>query len=320
MWKWLKDFFAFAVWERNASLALVIIAMTIAFGPAIYSVVFPPQKMLTSTTKNLVASFVNEYERRQIARAMRDSLSEDNTPFASANPYEGEKINPRFNSKAAISYFLFDPNKIGVQEWVQLGFSEKQAEAIERIKSKGFKFYKPEDLARLNIIGDKNAARLYPYVQIASIPFPKREYDKPTYAPVPKEKFVIDVNTADSSLWERQKGIGPKLAQRIVNYRNRLGGFIAVEQVKEVWGLPDSTYQGLKDKLVLKENTLKKINVNEADLKTMGTHPYINFSLAKVIVAYRKEHGRFSLAEDLRKLPIITDSLYRRMEPYISTE
>jgi competence protein ComEA len=202
MRKWLTDTFAFAVWERNAFLALVVIAITIAFGPAIYSVVFPPQKMLTSTTKNMVASFVNEYEQRQIARAMRDSLSEDNTPFAFANPYDGEKINPRFNSKAAISYFPFDPNKIGVQEWVQLGFSEKQAEAIERIKSKGFKFYKPEDLARLNIIGDKNAARLSPYVQIVPIPFPKRENDKPTYAPVPREKFVIDVNAADSSLWE----------------------------------------------------------------------------------------------------------------------
>ncbi|MBK7148837.1 MAG: helix-hairpin-helix domain-containing protein [Bacteroidetes bacterium] len=318
MWKRMIEFFAFAVWERNAAFALAIVALVIAFWPEITYMVYPPQSQQSAGIKASVDLFVKEYEQQLLARAISDSVSENQA--AAFNPFEGEKINSRFNSRAAIHYFIFDPNKIGVAEWVQLGFSEKQAEAIERVKAKGFKFRVPEDLIRVNIIGQKNFDRLAPYVQIAPIPFSKPAYEKPAYASAPREKFVIDINEADSSLWELQYGIGPKTAQRIVKYRTRLGGFLRVEQVREVWGLPDSIYQSLKDKLVVKEVAIQKINVNEADVKTMGSHPYINFPLARVIESYRKEHGRFSSVEDIQKVALVTDSIYRLLQPYVRTE
>ncbi len=318
MWKRIGSFFTFAVWERNAAFALAIIALLIAFWPEIAYIISPPKSQQSAGVKASVDSFVREYEQQLLARAISDSVSDNQA--AAFNPYEGEKIKSRFNSRATIHYFLFDPNKIGVPEWVQLGFSEKQAEAIERVKAKGFKFRVPEDLIRINIIGQKNFDRLAPYVQIAPIPFTKPVYAMPTYTSTPREKFVIDINEADSSLWERQYGIGPKTAHRIIKYRTRLGGFLRVEQVREVWGLPDSIYQVLKDKLVVKEVAIQKINVNEADVKTMGSHPYINFPLARVIESYRKEHGRFSSVEDIQKVALVTDSIYRLLQPYVRTE
>lgn len=78
---------------------------------------------------------------------------------------------------------------------------------------------------------------------------------------------MIDINTADSSLFERQRGIGPSLANRIIKYRERLGGFVSAEQIREIWNFPDSTYQSLKDKFVANEIALKKSNLMPMILK-----------------------------------------------------
>src|SRR5437660_80245 len=57
--------------------------------------------------------------------------------------------------------------------------------------------------------------------------------DHPATAPVFYKKAtagtVIELNTADSAKLTELKGIGPSFARRIVNYRNRLGGFIRKE-------------------------------------------------------------------------------------------
>lgn len=318
MWKWFKDYFAFTAWERNAALLLSFLCIAVAVTPFVYRHFFSPQNTTDSTLLAEVKKFNEEYEARQLAMAQADSAEDDAYVY---NPFEGEKIRASAASVTATpEYFRFDPNKIGVAEWVRLGFSEKQAEVIERIKQHGFVFYKPEDLARVRVIGESRAAALAPFVAIeAKLPAPK-VYEKQEVTAPHRKAFTFDINEADSSMWERQRGIGPRLAQRIINYRNRLGGFTSVTQIKEVWNMPDSTYQFLLDKMVINPIVPARINVNTADVKTMGKHPYINFPVARVIDAYRKEHGPFRQVDDLRQLPIISDSLFSLMAPYISVE
>lgn len=67
---------------------------------------------------------------------------------------------------------------------------------------------------------------------------PKEEYKKAS-ASFSYKPFFIDVNKADSAGFEKLYGIGPKLASRIVKYREWLGGFTHVEQVKEVYGIAE---------------------------------------------------------------------------------
>jgi competence ComEA-like helix-hairpin-helix protein len=258
-----------------------------------------------------------EYRTRK-ELALADTL--DDTLQREYNPYNPIALSSHYQKKEEkkTTYFDFDPNKIGVEEWIRLGFTEKQAESIEKLKSKGFKFYKPEDLKTVYVVGEANYNRLAPYIKIDQNNFSKREYAKPVYPEKPKEKFVIDINTADSSLFERQKGIGPALASRIIKYRNRLGGFVSTEQIKEVWGMPDSTFQYLKERLTVNEIKVAQLNLNTTDFETLRKHPYINYTFAKVIEAYRRQHGNFVSTDDLKKIPIITDSIYRKLLPYVA--
>jgi len=131
---------------------------------------------------------------------------------------------------------------------------------------------------------------------------------------------MIDINTADTSAFISLPGIGSKLAARIVTFREKLGGFYSVEQIGETYGLADSTFQKIKQYFKLDNASVKKININTATVDEMKSHPYIKYSLANPILAYRNEHGAFSKIEDVRKVMIITDQIYEKIAPYLTIQ
>ncbi len=127
----------------------------------------------------------------------------------------------------------------------------------------------------------------------------------------------IDINTADSAVWQSLPGIGPGYARRIIAFRNRLGGFYAVEQVAECYGLPDSTFQKIQPFLQIGNSSLKKLDLNLTDEKSLAAHPYIRYKLAHLIVQYRNSHAGFRAVSDLRNLPLVDEIIYRKIEHYI---
>jgi competence ComEA-like helix-hairpin-helix protein len=89
--------------------------------------------------------------------------------------------------------------------------------------------------------------------------------------------------------------------------------------VSETFGLPDSTFQKIKSRLIL-SGTVKKININNASLNDMKTHPYIRYNLANAIIEYRAQHGSFSTVSDVKKIMMMTDEIYKKLEPYVTVE
>jgi competence protein ComEA len=129
----------------------------------------------------------------------------------------------------------------------------------------------------------------------------------------------IDINKADTTVWISLPGIGSKLANRIVNYREKLHGFISVEQVAEVYGLPDSVFQNIKPLLFVSENSIEKVNINTASKEELKS-PYINYNLANIIYQFRIQHGAYQSLEDLKKIMLIDEALYSKITPYLSVK
>lgn len=129
---------------------------------------------------------------------------------------------------------------------------------------------------------------------------------------------IIDINEADSVQWESLYGIGPYLAKRIITFRESLCGFVSVEQVKETYGLRDSVFQSIKTCLTI-ENTLKPcISINYTSQEGLSKHPYIRYKLAKAICLYRENNGLFQQIDDIKKLPMVSDSIYVKLLPYLT--
>jgi competence ComEA-like helix-hairpin-helix protein len=131
---------------------------------------------------------------------------------------------------------------------------------------------------------------------------------------------VIDINTADTTAFISLPGIGSKLASRIANFREKLGGFYSIEQLGEVYGLQDSVFQKIRKYLRLNDPSVKKININIATVDELKAHPYIKYNIANAIIAYRNQHGPFSAVEDIKKIMVVTEELYSKMLPYFAIQ
>ncbi|SHM22968.1 DNA uptake protein ComE [Chitinophaga jiangningensis] len=223
----------------------------------------------------------------------------------------------RSDTAAAINLpstcFYFDPNRIAVPDWIRLGVSEKTAGSIQRYLSKGGQFRKPEDLHKIYGMPPPLADKLVPYVRIAD----KERVTAPDKRQYRKMPGILDINTADTLRWDELPGIGPGFARRICKFRDKLGGFYSVEQVAETYGLPDSVFKKIKPFLKIGDSSLKIMDLNLTDEKTLASHPYIRYKLAGMIVAYRNAHAGFRSMEELRSLPLVDDIIYRKLEYYI---
>lgn len=218
--------------------------------------------------------------------------------------------------------FFFDPNTLPAEGWEKLGLRPKTIKTILNYRSKGGRFYERDDLKKIWGLPDGFYERVQDYIQIAEA---KKEYGSNTsFFKTPYEKkertiAVVDVNNADTAALIALPGIGSKLAQRIIMFRNKLGGFYATEQIGETYGLPDSTFQKLKPYLKA-DGILKKFNINTATKDELKTHPYIKWNLANALVEYRAQHGLFKNLDEMKNIVLIDKATYNKIAPYFTIE
>lgn len=131
----------------------------------------------------------------------------------------------------------------------------------------------------------------------------------------------IDINKADSIQFEKLPAIGEKLSSRIVRYRDRLGGFLQPEQLKEVYGISDSSFYIFYPYLKIEEGFVpQKISINKVDYSALRRHPYANHEFTKLVLAYRKTHGPFSKKADMEKIIQIDLNVLEKIAPYLNFE
>jgi len=217
-----------------------------------------------------------------------------------------------------IKLFPFNPNEIKLNEWQALGLSQAQANSILKYLDKGGVFRSKADLKKMYVISESRYQSLESYILLPDeVPSKSRE----TYSSHTRKKsykaISLELNTADSADFTQLRGIGPVYAGRIVKFRDALGGFHAIDQLGEVWGIDDTLVSKLRPQLNLTEIQLNTIKINQVEAKELKSHPYLNWQQSNAIVNYRKQHGKFSGSADLSKIYSISDSLIRKLSPYL---
>lgn len=74
------------------------------------------------------------------------------------------------------------------------------------------------------------------------------------YAPLPEkpeDAGLININTADVYTLDTLPGIGEALAEDIINYRNETKGFESIDEIKDVPGIGDKIFDGIKDRITV---------------------------------------------------------------------
>jgi competence ComEA-like helix-hairpin-helix protein len=133
-------------------------------------------------------------------------------------------------------------------------------------------------------------------------------------------RSLIELNTSDSAALDRLPGIGPVLSVRIIKYRHLLGGFARIEQLKEVYGLPEETFELIKNRLYIDSTLVIRININSAGYKELSHIHYLEQYDVKAILKYRELNGRINSINDLTDNKLITVEKAMKVKPYLKYE
>lgn len=234
--------------------------------------------------------------------------------------------------------FPFDPNVLERKEWLALGFTARQVDGIERYMAKGGRFRVKRDLARLYSIRPGQYERLEPFIMLPDS-LTRRTYDTRSRKGADRAQFdgarfperkdlapssqrLVEVNTADSAALVALPGIGPSFAKGILKYRELLGGFASLDQLAEVYVLQDKpdAVARMWELLVVDTLGITKIPINSCTVEELASHPYVRWTLAKPLIAYRQQHGPFREVRDIRGCVLISEEVFRKLAPYLSVD
>lgn len=132
---------------------------------------------------------------------------------------------------------------------------------------------------------------------------------------------ITCINSATANDLKKINGIGDKLSNRIIKYRNKLKGFLFMDQLKEVYGLKPEVIQNVKKYFkVINKPKIKKISINEASFKEILKIPFIDYELTKKIMNYRDEFAEFQDLNELKKIDGFPLDKYDRIILYLTTD
>lgn len=250
-------------------------------------------------------SFADPQRRKPMRKWQEGSgyKHKDNTYYQKGNkdPYYKELT----GKKSIVS-----SSSISKKEWIGAGMPERLAATVVKYLSKGGSFKKPEDLFKLYGMDSIVYREILPYIE-----FPAVESQNSLKDSVVTVEEVY-LNKSEVQDWMQLPGVGSSYAYRIISYREKLGGYYSKEQISEVYQLPDSLYERIQSYIVSDEFK-PGLYINVMSLDELYSHPYIDYKSAKLIIAYRNQHGDFKDFRDLQKMFGLAKETLSKLEPYL---
>ena len=277
---------------------------------------------ITVATLALIGLWLTDGEQQTslVGQLTKDSTLQDSTEYrgtyrkhASSSMMVGE-VPVRHTEE-----FYFDPNTADSSQLLRLGLPAWMIRNIYRYRARGGVYRSKRDFAQTYGLTKKDYLRLEPYIRIsddyqaASTLFSKEERDTLRYPAKLKDGEYIVLNTADTTELMKVPGIGSYYAKEIVRHGKWIGGYVSVDQLDEIEDFP----QTAKKYFVVSHPTPQRLNINKLSLQELRRHPYINYYQAKAIVDYRRLHGNIKSLQDLRFSKDFTESVIRRLKPYV---
>jgi competence ComEA-like helix-hairpin-helix protein len=218
---------------------------------------------------------------------------------------------PRYERNGIILLCIFILTGIAAQRYVLQYFkSDHGLSAVDSLKIVQLK----------QQINAANEMVTYPADQRQEPGYSTRNYSAKMVTKPEKYDFKIEVNSATAADYEKLYGIGKVLSERIIKFRDKLGGFYSLEQIKDVYGIQDSTFKNFRKNLFIKPVKIKKININTASYEELTANPYFFSTLAKQVIGYRTKVKPFSAPDDVRNLYYIRDhpEIFEKIAVYIT--
>ena len=217
------------------------------------------------------------------------------------------------SARTPAKLFTFDPNTADAHTFEQLGFSPKQAAAIVNYRARGAVFRQPDDFKKAFVVTPERFEQLKPYIQIAEI-FKTPPKTDSVYFPK-RTAIMVELNTADTSELMKIRGVGAYTAMQIVKYREQLGGFATIGQLREIRYMTAERFEQIAPQVTIDTTLLTLIDLQTADRELLAKHPYIGAYAARGIVHFRSMQGACDI-DALVKNNILHAGKAAQLRPY----
>jgi DNA uptake protein ComE-like DNA-binding protein len=299
----IKKYFGISRTEANGILVLVFLLLLIISSPFIYRNAFQGGDFTFEADSVLLDSLIKMLQYKA----------------------ETEPEMPNIDGPSQDTVFSFDPNEIDFSQMILLGFDTLIANRIIRFRNAGGRFEIKRDLLKIYHLPYSHYMKLKKYIRLPDRIKTLSANTLDTISGVvhslsksQKEMTWFDINNVDTTDLKAIYGIGSVLSNRIIKYRDLLGGYSNIDQLNDVYGLKGNSLANLKS--VVYVDTLFKpdrIRVNFCEWSDLVKHPYINSRLANDIIQLRSTIGFLKNTSDLKKISYLNDSILFRLEPYI---
>ncbi|MFQ3575404.1 MAG: helix-hairpin-helix domain-containing protein [Cytophagales bacterium] len=226
---------------------------------------------------------------------------------------KNQRIQP---NKKNVEFFKFNPNNLSKEDFLRLGLKEKIAENIIKYRSKGGKFKSVRDVEKIYGIDKAWVGKASEWMYFENNSKENPGLIKPEKSTTKENRTKIDLNTADSSSLVKIRGIGPVTANRIIKYREKLGGYVSLEQLHEVYGFSNLEIQNIEDIFEISSAFRPvQVIVNRTDYKTIYNHPYLG---KDVTTFMKKEKRHVSSWEELESVIDTNKIKLRILKSYVT--
>jgi competence protein ComEA len=219
----------------------------------------------------------------------------------------------------------FDPNSVSKDELIAFKIPGFVAANWEKYINSGGVFKKESDIKKIYGINQELYDQIAPWILIEStkeLVENNSNSFKTIYSKsgIIEKKIRLGINTADSIALLEVNGIGPFYAGEIVKYRKKLGGYVNINQLTEIYKIDTLKLNKLKKQLYLDTIEVRKISINTVGFKNLLSHPYSDFETTKYILNKRNKLGKYAALYQIRDNEHITDSLFFKILPYLSLD
>lgn len=306
--KFFKEYFSFSRKETYAAIVILFITALFIALPYLFSKQKQKEKL-----DDKIAALTNAKLQQKDSSNLAAETEDNPNDYSNYATNFNSKNN---NSKIALNPFQFNPNTLDEAGFKKLGLADKLVKTIINYRNKGGKFYKPDDFRKIWGLKQEDADVLVKYIILDNATNAAKTYNKNQPA-TPLQRQAIDINTATANDLKALPSLG-NMAYKIIKFRDKLGGFININQIKETYGMNDTLFQNILPFIKIISTNIQKLNINTASDFELSQHPYISNEVGKAIAIYRKQHGNYASIDDVKKIVFIKQDVFNKFAPYIT--
>lgn len=307
MW---KDFFYFSKGQRLGIIVLLVLIVLVV----LLNQFFPFSQTTEPPLDEKFRTEVREFKRGLVSI---DSINKQKWDDKYNQLYPADS--PKYKPKEAYMLFKFDPNKIDSSAFVRLGIQPFIASNILKFRKKGGTFKTKESFAKVYGLKPEKYNELEPYIQIAELTIAVKD-TIPTSTTLKKASVIVELNSADTTQLMQVMGIGRRFAKSIIRFRQQTGGFVSLQQLHEIYGMTDVSFEKISPFCKIDLSLVQKIKINLASVDRLKQHPYLSFYQAKAIYELRRKKVKLKTIQDLNQLEELSKEDIIKIEPYLVFE